>query len=389
MWHVRFYVDGKEGRFRKSAPVGPAAGKDRLTRAEAARKGAAIVESSGVNTEAHLERALHPELVQTFRQRVEWCRRYHRAWTEGKPGSIESMESHVAKHILPRFGDLPIDSVTETKVQEFVADVRRATFEMKKRNGDVIKTYKLSRKTILNILGVVKLVLGRKVWMSWELNLCKPSHPKQPYYTDEQLKRIIEAAPGQYRTLFALLTGTGVRIGEAAGLHVEDVDLENRLIYVRRGIWKGREITPKTENAVREIDIDATLTQMLREFIGERTSGRLFSSRKGTPLEHGNLRKRVLRPLLNKLNIPRAGHHAFRHSRVTILRKNRTPDDLQRQWIGHSSLRTTDRYSHTDQELEFRRQAAANVGIDRVLGPNGPKSDAPPALNETALKDTA
>jgi site-specific recombinase XerD len=59
----------------------------------------------------------------------------------------------------------------------------------------------------------------------------------------------------------------------------------------------------------------------------------------------------------------------FRHSRVTLLRKLGTPADLQRQWIGHSSLKTTDRYSHTDQELEFRRNAANRVGLDLIVGP--------------------
>jgi predicted NAD/FAD-dependent oxidoreductase len=46
---------------------------------------------------------------------------------------------------------------------------------------------------------------------------------------------------------------------------------------------------------------------------------------------------------------------------------------LQKQWIGHSSLRTTDRYSHTHQELEYRRLAASKVGLNFIVGPNGPK----------------
>jgi hypothetical protein len=69
-WHVRFYVDMPEGRKRKSEPVGPAAGKGRLTKAEAGRRGAELIDKLGVNTEAHLERAQHPENVETFRQRV-------------------------------------------------------------------------------------------------------------------------------------------------------------------------------------------------------------------------------------------------------------------------------------------------------------------------------
>jgi hypothetical protein len=53
-----------------------------------------------------------------------------------------------------------------------------------------------------------------------------------------------------------------------------------------------------------------------------------------------------------------------------MLRKNGTPADLQKQWIGHSSLKTTDRYSHTDQELEYRRNAARRVWLDLIVGPN-------------------
>ena len=92
-----------------------------------------------------------------------------------------------------------------------------------------------------------------------------------------------------------------------------------------------------------------------------------------SPISGANILKRVLHPILKKLGIPKAGLHAFRHSLVTMLRKRGTPADLQKLWIGHSSLRTTDRYSHTDQELEYRRLAASKAGLDLVVGPNGPK----------------
>ena len=296
---------------------------------------------------------------------------------------------HLTKHILPRFGELLVEQVTEKAVQEWVADLRRQTFEMKKPNGAVIKTYKLSRKSILNIVGVLKLVLGRKVWMSWEeLSLGKPPRSKQRYFTEEQLKRIIEAARGQYHVLFAVLAGTGMRIGEAAGLYVEDVDIQSQVVHVRRSIWKGEDLAPKTENAIREVDIDETLTEMLRLFIGKRKAGRLFQSRTGTPLAHGNLRKRVLHPLLERLGIPKAGLHAFRHSRVTQLRKAGTPQDLQKQWIGHSSLRTGDRYSHTHEEVEYRRSAAGNVGLDRVLSPKQSQREALTGQSGLVLRPT-
>lgn len=346
--------------------------KNRLTKPEAVRKGAEVIASLGVNTTEHLERAINLGPVLTFGQRVEWCRKYHKAWSDGKPSSVLSMESQLVKHILPRFGSLPLDAVGETSVQEFVADLKRTTFEVKKPNGDRIKTYKLSRKTILNIVGLVKLILGKKIWMTWDLDLGKPENPKQRYFTEEQLKKIIEGADGQHRVLFALLAGTGMRIGEAAGLHVDDLDLDNCVIYVRRGVWNGRELSPKTINAVRQIDIDSGLAEFLRQHVGGKTVGRVFESRNGSPISGTNVLKRVLHPLLKRLDIPKAGLHAFRHSRVTMLRKRGTPEDLQKQWIGHSSLRTTDRYSHTDQELEYRRLAASKARLDFAVGPNGP-----------------
>ena len=141
MWHVRFYVDvpAQEQRQRKSVPIGPCTGKDKLTKPEAARKGAEVVASLGVNTEDHLERSMNLKPIVTFRQRVEWCRRYHKAWTDGKPSSVLSMESQLTKHILPRFGSLPLDAVNETVVQEFVADLKRATFQMRKRTATPLR----------------------------------------------------------------------------------------------------------------------------------------------------------------------------------------------------------------------------------------------------------
>jgi hypothetical protein len=48
------------------------------------------------------------------------------------------------------------------------------------------------------------------------------------------------------------------------------------VIYVRRSVWNGRELEPKTENSVREIDIDPALVNLLREHVGE--APRVFKS---------------------------------------------------------------------------------------------------------------
>ena len=75
--------------------------------------------------------------------------------------------------------------------------------------------------------------------------------------------------------------------------------------------------------------------------------------------------------ILDKLGLKRGGLHAFRHGRVSILQENGVPGDLVKEWIGHSSLRTTSRYTHLSSE--FREQVAADLGLFKpILDPNGP-----------------
>jgi integrase len=89
---------------------------------------------------------------------------------------------------------------------------------------------------------------------------------------------------------------------------------------------------PRTPS--RGIDIDPGLAELLKQHIGVKKAGRVFEARNGSPISGNNVLKRVLHPLLERLEIPKAGLHASRHSRVTMLRKNGTPEDLQKQWIG-------------------------------------------------------
>ncbi len=105
MWHVRFYVDvaGQEKRQRKSVPIGPCIGKDKLTKPEAVRKGTEVIASLGVNTAEHLAKATNSSSIVTFGQRVEWCRKYHKAWTESEFRAKHGEPTHQAHSSTVRF----------------------------------------------------------------------------------------------------------------------------------------------------------------------------------------------------------------------------------------------------------------------------------------------
>ena len=135
-----------------------------------------------------------------------------------------------------------------------------------------------------------------------------------------------------------------------------------KTLYIRQKVRRAKlEDFLKTDAGRREVDLCPILAAMLKDSVGERTSGFLFHNRKGNYLSQTNLLRRGLHPALEKLGQPKAGFHAFRRFRTTWLRKNRTPEDLIRFWLGHADETVTDGYSKLAEDVEYRKQVAAEV----------------------------
>ena len=363
MWHGRFYVDvpGDEARRRTSVPLGSI---HSMKKTEARRKLRAILEEMGLNSEQHLERATRG--AKTFAMEAEWWR--EQKLSKYKPSCQETMGGHLDKYLIPQLGSLPIAAIDERRVQELITDLERVEYT----RSDGVKK-RLSPKSIRNVMGVLKLMLGKKVWRDWNLIFPEDIDPdkEQRYFTQAEMIQIVNAADGQWKILFALMAGSGLRIGEVSGLEIEDLDLAAGLIRVRRGIWKGRAITPKTKRGKRTVFIEPTLVRMLSSYLAGRTSGRVFQTASGKPHSRHNV-WRKLKLILKSLGLQPGGLHAFRHGRVSMLQANGMPGDLLLEQIGHSNLKTTSGYTHFDDA--FRQRMARVQGLfSQEDGPNGPK----------------
>jgi integrase len=198
-------------------------------------------------------------------------------------------------------------------------------------------------------------------WNSEYLDLPIVAAQQTPTFTAQEVEKIISAAKGQYRVLYMLLAATGLRIGEALALEVGH--FRNGTLNVVQGLWGGKLQSPKTRAGVREVDLTGKLVQVLNKFIGDRTSGFIFRAANGRPLWQSNILHCDLHPIVAKLGLEKCGFHSFRRFRVTHLRKQRTPEDLLRLWIGHASGDITDKYSKLRDDVEYRKEVAEAVGI--------------------------
>jgi integrase len=185
--------------------------------------------SIGINTAAHLERSLKP--VQTFLEYADWWEK--NIQPTHQPSSGNSSHYILKKHLRPRFGDMPLDSITQESVQEWIADLQR--------EGE------LKPRSIKNVWKVLRLILGKKRVKDWTIRLPKNPKKEQRWFTVQEMDRIIDAAWGQYKFIFQLARATGMRSGELFGLRVEDLDLESAIVHIRRSTWGHLEVTPKTD----------------------------------------------------------------------------------------------------------------------------------------------
>jgi site-specific recombinase XerD len=106
--------------------------------------------------------------------------------------------------------------------------------------------------------------------------------------------------------------------------------------------------------------------------------GLLFANTKGQPITSCYVRRDILHPIREKLEIPRGGFHAFRHGLGTALMQAGANARVVQQQLGYADLRMLARYAHVvsqDQgapverstELFLRRSAANLDGKSLII----------------------
>jgi integrase len=150
-----------------------------------------------------------------------------------------------------------------------------------------------------------------------------------------------------------------------------------------------------TESAERKVDLHPDVGLLMKQFVGDRRTGFLFTTRNGKALSSSCVLRRHLHPALKEMRYVnpktgdhKAGSHAFRRFRNTYLRNyTECPEGLQKYWMGHAADSMTDRYDKIKDDVAFRRKWAEKCGIGFELPsvvPNVPKTDENQSVSKAA-----
>jgi len=245
---------------------------------------------------------------------------------------------------------------------EFYEDCLRSVNKYGDFSESGIKKWVIGqREAGISARSVNTRITGVNAYLKWagethRAEFLKEENKPLAVYGTPAISKILAFKPSarqrRTHTLLLLTFDCGLRVSEAVGLRVSDLDFDNLLISVK---GKG--------NKHRLVPMSQEMRKILWRFCTDRT-GFVFSTRDGKAL----MRRNVLRDvkLLCKrigVDVPRRSVHAARHTMATdYIRQGGSVVKLQRI-LGHSNITTTMRYVHLQgQDLIEEHQKLGILG---------------------------
>ncbi len=196
---------------------------------------------------------------------------------------------------------------------------------------------------------------------------------------DEQKRFLDVAKNAHYFLLYFFALSTGLRAGEIEALEWENVDLESKIVKVRKSARLVRKYKengthediveikePKTKESIRDIPISAQLVELLNNHKASSSSQYVFTNMKNEMLTHDTLDK-SLKVICNKAKIgdpvkrrrnkkdiieySGITFHCLRHTFATRLIEAGVDVKTVSQLLGHSKTEITiNRYVHSTDD---------------------------------------
>jgi len=290
-----------------------------------------------------------------------------------------SYETTIRLYLKPGLGNKRLTKLTVAEAQLFMNN-----------QGRVGQSHRNLQKMRIVLSAVLTHALYeerviRNVAHSVKIPTYKPKEI-EPWSID-QLASFLEATCNdRYYPIYFLMGFYGLRSGEALGISWSDIDINKKVIRIRRqvdyvnGSYEYSEL--KTQAGRRDLPI-VGMTQDVLDNLSPTLNGPLpdlvFKTPSGLPIDAGNMRKTFKR-LSRQAGLPVINPHHLRHTAATNLKNlNIAPKDVQ-MILGHAHISTTMQiYQHSDMTgrsdafEKYELQIAEKNASSRQVKPSNEK----------------
>ena len=235
------------------------------------------------------------------------------------------------KDIMKYFGEKKLEELTTEELREFLLKYLKEERKLADRS---INYY----NSIIRFIYEVTLdkVLNKK-----QLPMRKQKKTVYKVLTKEELSTFFNCVDNfKFKTIFMLVYGSGLRIGEVANLRVEDIDSKKMRIFVREGKGNKERYTILPKQSLE------MLRTYWRKYRQHKRRGRIFLSETGKAITVGVIREHF-RKYRRKAKInEKATVHTLRHNFATDLIERGATLIQVKELMGHSNIRSTMEYVH-------------------------------------------
>jgi integrase/recombinase XerD len=150
------------------------------------------------------------------------------------------------------------------------------------------------------------------------------------------------------KTILELFYTCGIRTSELCSLKLCDVDLKELIVFIRHGKGNKSRVLPIGQHCAEYIKL---YLEKSRKFMlkGKNDEGYLFLSQMGNPFNKETINRCVIGTVLKGVKIDKKiTCYTFRHSVATLLIKRGIDIRYVAELLGHTSLKTTQKYCHLE-----------------------------------------
>lgn len=297
--------------------------------------------------------------------------------------TYDRLECTAKNHIYPELGERVISTIKSADVKRILNDRmdKGYAYTTVKKIHNLLNEYfrYLTEQEIIQKNPMQSAPMIKKAnFMAVQGKENLPTNETVTVFTPEEIERFKKECfrcwgTGkriyQQAAAYILMLNTGLRTGEMLGLLNSDIDLENRVMHLQRGVKEiarrdgvnaesGREVSVgklKSVSSKRDVPLNSTAVEMIKElrkefYFGENTP--LVCDEKGGYTRPVNFRKRFYR-ILEAAGIEQKGLHALRHTFATNLVNGVKQEDgtikalspkQVADLLGHSTSQITEMY---------------------------------------------
>lgn len=284
-----------------------------------------------------------------------WLDRWQPTRKHGRrPSTVARDDSYLGNHVRPHWADWQLAAIERADVVDWIGGLSDKGLAP----ATVAKVYQLFAASIED--AVTDRYLGLSPCRDVELP--KVRKRQMRFLTPAEIAKLADKMDVRYRSLVLVAAYGGLRIGELAGLHRGDVDLDRSQVKVQRAVsWvKGHlhvHEEPKTSAGRRSVGLPAFVVAKLTDHLDEHSGERIvFPAPEGGYIDPNRFRRRQFNPAAKAAGLDGLHPHALRHTAVSLWIAAGADVKRVAARAGHSSVAfTLDRYGHLypDDETEL------------------------------------